>query len=311
MASQVGISTTKPEPADSDFAIYIDFDRNAPKPQRIFQSIEGLISAFERLDRALAGSIDSSIEPVLMLEDIEAGSIKVWLRDVLLQTEDHNLQELDWRRIVGRYLVVAKYAFVRWVNDEEERSRPGSLADLREHFALLARETDVKKIPAYGVPSATEILSTAEDVARALGRLSSSDKAQFLTRDGEQNFNLLIDWNQLNIAELAVRETILSPAIPMILAVRKPDYLGETQWEFRHGKKTIRAKIIDENWLRKFQARRIDVRPGDALRCRVSQEIKYGYDNELISETYTIERVEEVLENRFRQTDLFDDDESP
>lgn len=302
----VGLSSSPPEPEAADFAIYIDFDRGSERPQRIFQAVDGLITAFQRLDRVLAGSIDSSIEPVLVLEDIEAGSLKVWLRDKLLLTEDQALLTLDWKPLVGKYLVAAKYAFVRWVNDHEERSRPGSLADLRQHFLTLAKETDIQRIAAYGVPSAADILSSAGDVAQALSRLGPTDKAEFISDQGSADFNLTMDWGALNLEDLAVRETIEMPPAQMILAVRRPDYLGEAQWEFRWGKRTIRAKIIDEPWLKRFQNRDEDVRPGDALRCMVVQSVRYGYDNEVVSETFIIQNVLDVLENQYRQDDLYD-----
>ena len=50
------------------------------------------------------------------------------------------------------------------------------------------------------------------------------------------------------------------------------------------------------------------IRSGDALRCRVRQKFHYGYDNELIAEKYTITKIEDVLENKYKQTDLFDDE---
>jgi hypothetical protein len=308
MAS-VGLSTTEPIPAAADFAIYIDFDRGAERPQRIFQAVDGLISAFQRLDRVLAGSVNSSIEPVLVLEDIEAGSLKVWLRDKLILADDQALLTLDWKPLVGKYLVAAKYAFVRWVNDEEERGRPGSLAELRRHFMTLARDTDVQRLGAYGVPSAADILGSAADVAGALSRLAPEDRAEFISDQGSAAFNLELDWGDVNLEDLAVREEITMPPSPMILAVRRPDYLGEAQWEFRWGKRTIRAKFTDQAWLRQFQSRSVDVRPGDALRCMAVQQVRYGYDNEVISETFTVERVVEVLENQYRQEELFDPDE--
>lgn len=304
--AKVSLSTSPPTPPDADFAIYIDFDKDSAKPQRVFQALDGLITAFERLDRTLASSIDPSIEPVLLLEDIEAGSIKVWLRDKLTATEDQALYELDWKPMVGRYLLAAKYAFIEWVNDEEERGRPGSLSDLRKRILELAHSTEVHKIPAYGVPSAADLLESTKDVARALSPLSPRDRVRYISDSGNSDFNVTLDWNNLDIQKLAVRETITSPPSPMILAVKRPDYLGTAQWEFRLGKRGIKGKIEHEEWLRDFQSRRIDVRPGDALRCLVRHEANYGYDNDLVSETYVVVRVEEVLENEFRQTDFFD-----
>lgn len=305
----VHVSTTAPEPPKADFAIFIDFDKDSPRPQRVFQAAEGLISAFERLDKTLVHSLDPSIETVLLLEDIEAGSLKIWLRDRLSNTENQSLYELDWRPLVGRYLVAAKYAYVEWINDEEERGRPGSLSDLRKRFLELARKTDLHRIPAYGVPSAAELIASTDDMKRALSKLDKNDKAAFVSEDGTAEFDLSIDWEGLEVADLAVRETIDAPPSPMILGVKRPDYLGEAQWEFRHGRRTIRAKIEDTEWLTAFQTRGVDVRPGDALRCIVKQQIKYGYDNELVAEVFTVIKVKEVLENRYRQIDMFNEDD--
>ena len=60
-------------------------------------------------------------------------------------------------------------------------------------------------------------------------------------------------------------------------------------WDLRHGKSSISAKIEHEEWLRSFQNRSVDVRPGDALKCAVRIEMMYGHDNELINEKYYIE----------------------
>ncbi len=266
-----------------------------------------MIRAFQRLDMALAGAIDTEIEPVLVLEDIQAGSIKVWLREKIKHVEDQSLYELEWRPMVGKYLLAAKYAFVEWVDDEEERKRPGSLADLRRRFFELASQTDVRKIPTYSPPSAAELIGSADDLGKGLAKLSAHDKARFESAIGAHDFNVEADWEGLSLTDLAVKETLVAPPAPMILAVKQPDYLGESQWAFRHGKKTIRARIEDVEWLKRFQSRQVDVRPGDALRCYVQVTVEYGFDNEVISEHYAITKVDGVLENEFKQSDLFDD----
>lgn len=94
------------------------------------------------------------------------------------------------------------------------------------------------------------------------------------------------------------------PPAEMILPVKKPDYLGSSQWELRHGKRNIYARIEDEAWLRRFQSRQEDVRPGDALRSIVQIEYNYGFDNELISERFTVLEVLEVLVNRVELMEL-------
>lgn len=90
----ITIATKKPStPEDADFAIYIDFKKDIGNPQRIFQSSAALITAFEKLDKILCETVDSKISPVMMIEEIEIGSLKygskaVWnrLMIVILKT---------------------------------------------------------------------------------------------------------------------------------------------------------------------------------------------------------------------------------
>lgn len=304
----VGMSSAEeepPKPEKGDFAIFIRFHKDAERPQRIFRAIEGMITALEKLDVSLAGSIDPSIEPVLLLEDIEAGSIKVWLRDKLKHVEDQSLYELDWRPMVGKYLLRAKYMFIQWVNDEEARKSSTGLTDLRTRIKQLAASSGIRKIPAYGAPSVPDIIDAAEEFGRALSHLDHRDAAEYVSEAGTTSFDLRQEWGDLGLSDLSVKEAITAQPMAMLLTVRRPDYLGDAQWEFRHGKRAIRAKVTDRNWLTSFQSRMVDVRPGDALRCMVVVTSSYGFDNDLISEQYTITEVIDVLQDRSVQSDLF------
>ncbi len=120
---------------------------------------------------------------------------------------------------------------------------------------------------------------------------------------------LSVRWSIEDIEALAVSRTLESPPSPMILAVKKPDYLGTSQWDLRLGRKTIQAKIQDADWLRRFQAREEDVRPGDALECMVVVTQLYGHDNELVAERFAVVTVINVLRNQYTQAQLFGDGE--
>ena len=55
----------------------------------------GLIEAFQEIDTYLAQSIRSGFEPLTLLEDIETGSLRVWLRNVLTTVDDESLRSGD------------------------------------------------------------------------------------------------------------------------------------------------------------------------------------------------------------------------
>ena len=91
------------------------------------------------------------------------------------------------------------------------------------------------------------------------------------------------------------KETI-SSELTMILKIKKPDYLGDSQWQFKHGKNTMSVKILDENWLSQFRSRQITISPGDSLRATVRSESKYDSNYEVISEKYEVIQVIEVIQ---------------
>lgn len=297
----VTLTDKKPAPPRADFAFEIDFQRGVGPASRVFSATHDFIKACEALDAELVQSIDSSIETVLILEDIQVGSIKTWLRNALTAAEDDALKTLDWKPLVGKYLVRAKYAVIRWIDDD---SHPRSLPDLRREIQQIAAETDVRHLPDYSAPSPTALTNAIRDFQAVKDRLVPGDRARMLTHDGDIEMNLSVSFQIEDIEALAVAKTIETPASEIILAVKKPDYLGTSKWELRHGKRTITAKIEDSSWLSRFQGRQVDVRPGDALQCVVKIEMQYGFDNELIAERYTVITVNDVLANRYQILEL-------
>lgn len=297
----VTLTDREPKAPRADFGFEIDFQRGVGPASRVFTATRDFIKVCEALDDELVRSIDSSIETVLVLEDIEAGSIKTWLRNVLAATEDDALKTMDWKPLVGKYLVRAKYAVIRWIDNDDV---PRSLPELRRELQQIASDTDVRHLPDYTPPSPGALVTAIKGFQSVKDQLLPGDRAMLLSSEGDMPFDLTVTLNIDDIEALAVARAITVPPAEMILPVKKPDYLGASQWELRHGRRNISAKIEDEDWLRRFQKRQEDVRPGDALRCLVEIEYLYGFDNELLTERYTVSQVLEVLVNRFELLEL-------
>ncbi len=179
------------------------------------------------------------------------------------------------------------------------------IKSLQRNVRELAEETGVRKLPFYGELDTKDIANIATNINEAKSFLSDSDSMKYLTQDEEIDFDLSLNIETEKIQDLLTKETMTSENSKLILVVKKPDYLGFTKWDLKHGNKIISASIKDIGWLDKFQSREIDVRPGDALRCTVKIEIKYGYDNQILSENYFIESVDEVIyEPRLIQSNI-------
>ncbi len=290
----------------ADFCIEIDFDKGSEHPSRVFSTLSSLIDTFESIDNDLVASIDSKIETVLLLEDIESGSIKAWLSSKIKNIDDTALKSGDWKKIVGLYLVKAKWFIIKQLEGKVRITDIREIEELQEGLLSIAEETDVRHLPSYVPIEKTKLLKGVEGITQALSPLTEKDSATFVSADGSASFNLEFSYVLEEIEELIIKESE-SSELTMILKVKRPDYLGEAMWEFRHAKSPMLAKVLHIDWLQKFQDREIDVRPGDSLRVRIRQTLNYDYDHNLISTKYEVLEVLEVLRNsQSGQLDVFD-----
>lgn len=279
---------------ENTFCIVIDYEKNSPNPSRVFKTMTELIETFQLLDIDLIKSIDNKIQPQLILEDIEIGSLRTYVSNILKAIDDDAIKNLDWKPAVGKYLVKAKYIIVDLLDGKIQITDKKEIDDIRNRLLFLAEETGVKKFPYYAPIESADLINGIDKINKSLKNLNPNDKATFITKDESATFNLNLDFAPKQIEDLLTKETINSNTI-MILKVKKPDYLGDSKWEFRHDTHTIQVKILDPIWIKQFQSREIDIRPGDSIKAKISTEVKYGFENEVINTNYNLNEVIEIL----------------
>lgn len=86
----------------------------------------------------------------------------------------------------------------------------------------------------------------------------------------------------------------LENEIRAIVTIKKPDYIGRSQWEFKHDGHIIQAPILDLEWLEQFQSRSINIRPGDALIVSLKVICQYGIGSEVLKKLYKITQIHSV-----------------
>ncbi|MBK7236837.1 MAG: hypothetical protein IPI02_14870 [Sterolibacteriaceae bacterium] len=79
-------------PTSEEFEIRIEFQRGVGDPTRVFRSMAGLIDAVQRLDGHLAQMIGANVRTSLVLQDVEAASLKSRLHSVVEAIPDEPLQ---------------------------------------------------------------------------------------------------------------------------------------------------------------------------------------------------------------------------
>jgi len=282
-------------PADADFSFRIIFEKGGGDPRRVFDAASELIDGFEELDSAVAGSVDSRIKTMMILEDIEAGSIRVWLKTILENIDDQALKDGEFRKAIGPALVKAKYAAIEYL-DKDKDAASGGADELRETLHQIARETDARHLPDYPPIHEAKLVASLDKLQDAKRTLGPGDKLIIETEDKTYEVDLKQTWEPSEFIKVDDTETTERESeAEIILTIRRPDMLGSAMWQFGHGDQRISARILDENWLNNFHNGRIALRSGDAMRCKVRFIYVFDEGGTLIEQRTDILQIVELL----------------
>jgi hypothetical protein len=276
------------------FELVIDFVPGEGDPSRVFKAMSGLIDSMQNLDRHLMASIDFSLRPELVLDDVERGSLKARLRSVVEGIPDEALKEVEFKKILGPYLLKGKKAILNWCSENSEINSRESVRELEGTLLKLAEETDLKELPAYAPVQAQALLSDLSKMQESLHILDEGDNVTYGFDHHKIGLNKDLQISDQVVREVLTQQVIKSSSVK-IIKVKKPDYLGKSMWEFVYDGRSIDAKVSHDEWLFEFQHKGLPVKPGDSLKVTLYEEISYGYEGEIVHKHYEIEKVHEVI----------------
>ena len=282
------------EKGEPDFCIHLDFPPNTKNPHRLLSAAGAFIESLQEVDKVLLSSVDTKIKPVFVLEEIEIGSLKLMMKQFLESVSDEDLRKLNWKKAVGNYLVKGKHRLLALMSKTNNRPTRQELEALSRELYMIAQETDVRNIPSYTAVKAVDIAQEMKRISDSLLALESGDSIKFITDDGEAKIVPGVAVTQEEITRLFTDKEIANE-LERILMVRRPDFLGESKWEFRYEKKSISAKIDDDQWMADYRSAKIDIRPGDALHVRIRESVTYDNTGEVIKNEITVIRVLNII----------------
>jgi len=274
-----GFSDLLAELSDSDVVVEVVSDGGARRPPEVAQA-QRFKEAIESSYRALAGPVSVHVETVAVLEEVARRSVSLWLS---VRTGGENEPSLL------KFLARGTLAIVAWMDG----SSTHQLADLQQAIRVLAWGTSVTTSAQPVLPSSADLVSAIAAWQKAKSGLTAGSSVRISTNNGSVELDLgkaISDPRSL----LQARK-LVNHSAEMIFVVEMPDYQATGQWQLKHGGTRILAYSEPGNLLDKFYRRELDIRPGDALRCRVDFETSYGPDHEVLSERYRIVEILEVL----------------
>lgn len=279
---------------ESEFSLYIDYEKADGEPSRVFHAMGDLIDAFEGLDELLAGIVSEGSGTELVLEDIEASSLRARLRSIILGLPDEALRDGDWKKVLGHFLVEAKYLVARWLSENPQITSVEQVDALQQDLELLAVQTGARHLPFFRPVDKRALLGKIAEIDRAISYLDPRDTLKYESPYGQVMLPHTQHVHETLIRDILTREVIASED-ERIVKVKKPDYLGKSQWMLKYSGQSFLASIEDLEWLHRFQSGQVTLQPGDSLRVRMHVEVFYGENMEVVHVTHSVRRVVEVV----------------
>ena len=283
--AQPGFSDLLAELTDSDMIIEVAASaggRRAPE----LASVKRLQDAVEASYRALAGSVPVQLDTVAVLEEVAKRSLSLWLR-VQVRGERGDGQDSDASLL--KFLARGTLAIIAWMDG----SPTLQLADLQQAIRVLAWGTSITTTAHPVLPSSNALVEAIAAWQQAKAALNPGDSVRIITNNGSAEVDL--DKRIPDPRTLLLARKLVNHSADMIFVVEMPDYQATRQWRLKHGGTRTVAYCEAGTLLDKFYRRELDIRPGDALRCKVDFETSYGPDHEVLAEQYRIVEIIEVL----------------
>jgi len=258
---------------EGEIGLVIDYQPGKVLAIDVLQAAMGMIESLDRLDAVLLSSVDTSLEPVSVLNDVQHSSLKMLLARALKHTPDELIGNLDWKKWVGGLLVKGKYKLLSKLEaDGPELQR-----------TLIELEADYKDAPAiligYKPPTVSDVRDALDGVAKARAALPGQ-----LVRVQTEFGDVYLPEAASEVAEppTSIAEHEVSNRGTEYFKVKSTDMIGSAQWTVLRNNRSTKVDILHQGWLDAYHRREHIILPGDSLKCSYEERITYDANgNEL------------------------------
>lgn len=281
----------------STFQIKLEFDKNTENPSRLFYSFAEMIDSVNHLDTVIAKTLNSTITSKIILDDVEKGSILAKLWNELVISEDGKIDNPEPTNNFKEYIEKSRNIAIDFV--AKNKHSVEDLQKLGDDIIEIAKIKNVSETFSYAEPDLIELGKSINKMKTATNELDNNEG--FILQSSNENPSGIIKSGaekiDIELVEKSLTKEEITNNYDAFYKIKKPDFLGDSQWDFKHGNKSIKVKILHQDWLDKFHKGEIVVLPGDSLKVKIKQTNKYNRNGYLISEKIEIIKVLEIRKN--------------
>lgn len=258
----------------------------------VFYTLLKIQKGFEEFNKTITSSFSNDIIVNLELIDIEKGSIKIKLHDIIkrLPSEEKITNFVDHPKEVIKGLI--KESLIKTRQKLFEITTNDELSQIEKENSLYDGTKEIlenSELAQLGVKVSKEKLLKAADYIYKPIRESKND-IYFKSNDGYKkvNSNFEVD------LENTFKEDIKTITFRATLPIKKPVFLGNAKWELVYNK-ALEVEMQDNEFLSQIKNRKQPIFAGDMLDCQFKSVITYNDDYEIIEAKYYVLKVFKVI----------------
>jgi hypothetical protein len=271
---------------EGEIGLVIDYEPGKVLALDVLQAAMGMIQALDKLDAALLSSVNTSLEPVSVLNDVQHSSLKMLLARALRNAPDELIKNMDWKKWVGALLVTGKYKLLQILDADAPEIRT----------VLIGLEAEYKANPVgllgYSPPTIADVREAMDGVVMARARLPGQ-RVIVQTELGDVVIPEAPAKPEVTLND-GPQQTITNTGVE-IFKVKAPDMLGTAQWQVLRNGRSMRVDMLHQRWLDAYHARQHTILPGDSLKCRFEETITYDAAGNELERNLAIIEVLEVI----------------
>ncbi|MDR0665249.1 MAG: hypothetical protein LBF86_06990 [Helicobacteraceae bacterium] len=269
------------------YEVHVEYDKTAGSA-KVFEQISEFFKSIDNLNDAIAQSFSTNIATNAIIEKISEGSLRVWLVDIITKMPDDKLRgyALDPRTLLGDLLVGLKKSLI-FILSGVSKLNNRQKAD--QAIELVASELEAGELKQMGYKLNKEkLLKAMSGISESASKFAAPPT--FVIKGETYKVDSPYIYDPKDLPEIEWRTSVTRSKF----RIKKPDLVGDSKWTIIHDK-TIEAKILDEDWLKKLRDREFSILSGDSLDADMRTEVYFNRDMLEISETnYFIVKVYSV-----------------
>jgi hypothetical protein len=278
--------TLESQIVEGEVSLIIDYQAGKSVAIDVLQGAMRLIEAIDRLDGVLLSSVDTSLEPVSILNDVQHSSLKMMLARALRGLPDEHLGNLEWKKWAGNLLVKGKYKLLQKLDADAPDVRR-MLVDLEPEYSNIPQG-----LVGYTPPAVADVQEALGGVAKARASLPG------------QTVTIQTELGDIDLPDVAGAGEVVEDVEPQtsvtnsgveFFKVKSVDMLGKSQWTVLRGQRMVKVDMLHQGWLDAYQQRKHVILPGDSLECRYEETIYYDANHNEVDRGLAVIEVMRII----------------